>query len=275
MKLSIITCGKNDGYAGNFLKRLQLNLDKLNDNIKKLNVSDIEIIVVDWGSEIRLSDVLNTNNFEFIKFLHIPIDIGNVYSPDSSFSIVHSFNAGFLRSKGDYIFFIDGDSYVPYESFKKIYDLINNTGHYTFYWASRYHLPHEIHSSVSDILELDNVIENFEFYKNNWPHEKVDLGHFQGAAMGLLLDRNICDETSLYYEKLNRWGWLDIEIHNRISRNYRCLGDLEDLGFPFFHLDHHQIQKTGNNGINPTISSVSFRANDNNWGLKYENLILY
>ena len=32
MKLSIITDGKNDQYAGNFIQRLQFNLDKLNFN---------------------------------------------------------------------------------------------------------------------------------------------------------------------------------------------------------------------------------------------------
>jgi glycosyltransferase involved in cell wall biosynthesis len=278
MLLSIITSGKNDQYAGNFKQRHQHNLDKLNDSINKLNTNEIELIAVDWGSEEKLSDVLNTSNFTHTKFLHIPSEIAKKYSPDSGFSIVHALNAGFRRSKGRYIFFIDGDSYVPYESLALIYNIalsLDEEKEKTFFWASRYHLPYEIHSNTNDIREIDKNIEIWEQnQKQNWRHDKIKLHDFGGTAMGLLLSRDICEESTLYYEVLNKWGWLDIEIHHRLLTRYSCVGDLEDYGVSFFHLDHHSIQVKGQNGINPNYNSPRFEANDENWGLVNENLKL-
>ena len=63
--LSIITCGKNDQYAGNFLQRLQLNLSKLESNLKKFNITDVEILVTDWGSETPLHTILDITGFNF------------------------------------------------------------------------------------------------------------------------------------------------------------------------------------------------------------------
>jgi glycosyltransferase involved in cell wall biosynthesis len=276
MKLSIITSGKNDNYAGNFIQRLQHNLIKLDDNINKLNTNDIEVIVVDWGSEEKISDVLSNINFKHINFLYVPEDIGKQYSPDSNFSIVHSLNAGFRRSKGDYIFFIDGDSYVPFNSLKTIFDLVKDKNENIFYWASRYHLPYNIHSQTSNINDIDREIDVWEQnHKQSWKHDKINLSRFDGRAMGLLLSRNICDESTLYYEKLNKWGWLDIEIHNRIINKYKCWGDLEDLNIAFFHLDHHSVASMGQNGMNDPHNSSLFNSNDGSWGLINENLILY
>jgi glycosyltransferase involved in cell wall biosynthesis len=276
MKLSIITCGKNDNYAGNFIQRLQHNLTKLNDNIIRLNTTDIEVIIVDWGSEEKISDILDTTNFKHINFLYVPDNICKGYSPDSNFSIVHALNAGFRRSKGDYIFFMDGDGYVPFDSLKATFDLIKDKNENIFCWASRYHLPYEIHSQTLNIQDIDNEILKWEQNnKLNWGHNKVNLAYFGGAAIGLLLSRNICDESTLFYEALNKWGWLDIEIHNRLSSRYTCNGDLENLGVSFFHLDHHNVQSQGQNGTNNHHNPLSFNANNDNWGLINENLILY
>jgi hypothetical protein len=279
MLLSIITSGKNDQYAGNFIQRLQHNLNKLNDNIDKFSTNDIEVILVDWGSEEKLSDVLDISKFTHTQFLHISPDITQKYSPDSGFSIVHALNAGFRRSQGRYIFFIDGDSYIPFESLLLIYNIalsLDEEKEKTFFWASRYHLPYEIHSNTDSIEEIDKSIETWEQnQKRDWRHNKVDLQDFGGNAMGLLLSRDICEESTLYYEILNKWGWLDIEIHNRILTRYSCVGDLEDYGVSFFHLDHHSVQNKGQNGINPNYNSLKFEANNNDWGLINENLTLY
>lgn len=275
MKLSIITCGKNDNYAGNFIHRLQLNLSKLEFNLKNLNINDVEILVTDWGSEIPLHTILSTNEFKFTKFIHVPQHIAKYYSPDSEFSWGQSLNTGYRRSKGEYIFFIDGDSYIPEESFNKLYNLIKNfqPTDNIFYWASRYHLPYEIHSNVFNINNLDNYILNWKNNKNSWKHDKVNLSYFGGTAMGLLLNRVICDKSTLFYEKLNKWGHTDIEIHNRISSQYPCCGDLEDLDMYFFHLDHHNIQYgEQKNGSNSPINASNFKANNDNWGLMNEIL---
>lgn len=280
MKLSIITTGKNDSYAINFNQRLKNCLSKLINNIERLDIRDYEIILVDWGSDnnSRLSDVLDikSNN---LKFLYVNEEICKKYSPDSDFSFVHSANSGFRVSSGKYILFIDGDVYMPFESFNTLYNLINHEKENVFYWGSRYHLPFEKHYNVDDFNIIDNEIENHE---SDWKHDKVNLsGGFIGTAGALLLSRNICEESTCYYEALNKWGFLDIEINSRLVSKYQCDGDLEDNGIKLFHLDHHNIngQKNWggkNTGYNEHTYAGKFTANDvENWGLINENLEIY
>jgi glycosyltransferase involved in cell wall biosynthesis len=275
MKLSIITTGKNDSYAINFNQRLKNCLSKLINNIERLDIRDYEIILVDWGSDnnSRLSDVLDIKS-NHLKFLYVNEEISKKYSPDSDFSFVHSANSGFRVSSGKYILFIDGDVYMSFESFNTLYNLINHEKENVFYWGSRYHLPFEKHHNVDDFNIIDNEIENYE---NSWRHDKVNLsGGFIGTAGALLLSRNICEESTCYYEALNKWGFLDIELNSRLVSKYQCDGDLEDNGIKLFHLDHHNIKSGGQSGYNEHTYAGKFTANDvENWGLINENLEIY
>lgn len=279
MLLSIIAAGKNDGYAGNFMERLQFNIEKLNANLKKMNVTDVEIIVVDWSSNERLSDVMNTENFEFTKFLYVNPESAKRASPDNGFSSVHALNSGARRSEGKYVFFIDGDSYLSLHTTTKLYELcrdLDKNSEEAYFWATRYHLPYEIHSNCKTILELDSHIDNW--VKNNkqgWSHQKIDINNVIGP-MGLMLSRKYVNETTCYYEKLNKWGYIEIEFSKRVRPHIPCNGDLEDLDMFFFHLDHHSIGTQGKEKkANPNHNAPSFKANGDEWGLINENLEFY
>jgi glutamine cyclotransferase len=68
---------------------------------------------------------------------------------------------------------------------------------------------------------------------------------------------------------------VDVEMHNRYSREYRCLGDLDDMGMTFFHLCHKGIGGEVN-GFNPTNIAPNFKANGEGWGLiNEEDVIIY
>ena len=277
MLLSIITCGKNDDYSGDFVSRIQLNLSKLESNISQLNTDEIEIIVIDWGSENKLSSVLETNEFKYTKFYHVPENIASKYSPDSNFSYTKSMNTGYRRSLGKFVFFIDGDSYIPLHSLENLYNMVKQRQDpYTFFWASRFHLPYELHFNNPNLEKIDSFITDWSLEKRGWRHEKYSLTNFGGGMMGLLLSKNICEESTCWYEKHNKWGWVDLELNARMSSKYPCNGDLEDHNSYFFHLDHHFIGGKatwgGEKGYNPPQSSPYFRANDENWGLINEQL---
>ena len=126
--LSIVTCGKNDDFAGNFVQRLEHNLNKIIDSINKLKISDIEIIVTDWGSdpESKLSMISNIEKSDYIKFLYVSPELCRKYAPESNISVPHAINSGFRRSSGKFIMYIDGDSYIPKDSFEKLYNLLNH-----------------------------------------------------------------------------------------------------------------------------------------------------
>ena len=89
-----------------------------------------------------------------------------------------------------------------------------------------------------------------------------------------LINKEILHESTFLYEKLNKWGWLDIEFHLRITSQYPCLGDLVDVtGSDFYHLGHHEIQAGFQvHGSNINSGAQKFSANGDDWGLGNENL---
>lgn len=295
MNLTIVTCGRNDNFAGNFLQRLEHNLNKLSENIEKLGLeNEVEIIVTDWGSpdDSKISDVIKVDKKNFIKYLHVPYDLTIKYSPNSSFSLPHAMNAAVRRMSGRYMLSLDADSYVPLETFKGVYDLIlnDNSREYTFYWGSRYFIPYKTQIEVNNIQEMDELIKKWsdsgkptvrqEEMSNGWVHSKIyftnNMTAFSGGACALLINKEIAQSSNFLFEALTKWGWCDCEIHERLSTKYKCFGDLEDISGDFFHIGHHEV-KTGQDlhGWNPTIKANTFAANGENWGLGSENLIFY
>lgn len=287
MILTIVMCGRNDDFAGNFVQRLEHNLNKLVDNIDRLDIKDVEIIVTDWGSEedSKLYDVAKVPKRDYLKFLFVPNAMTTRYSPDSNFSIPHALNAAVRRMSGKYMLSLDGDSYVTLEMFEKIYDLVkNDTRDYIYYWGSRILMPYNVQTTINNIQEMDALIEDWKMRGRplvpqnqlhiGWAPSKVNLEHFGGGGCAILINREIVQEASFLYEKLTKWGWMDIEFHRRVSSKYPCLGLLEDIfQTDFFHIGHHE-KAVGHDvhGFNPNYISADFKANGEDWGLASENI---
>jgi hypothetical protein len=289
MLLTIATYGKNDNYAGNFVQRLEFNLCKLVENIDRLGIQDdVEIIVTDWGSTERLSDFCKVPKRDYLKFLYVPQETCNRCVPDSKFSIPHALNAAARRMNGDNLLCIDSDTYISFEGFSGIYNLLkNNKQDYVYYWSSRYHIPYNVQSRMRNIQEMDLMLDewielgkplvNRSELADGFFHDEINLDDFLGCACALLLDKRLVFESSLLYEKLTKWGWMDIEIYKRLrSYNYLPLGDLESvLNSNFYHIGHHEIT-TGNhvNGSNDNHVTNLLHANSDNWGMVNESLEL-
>ena len=291
MILTIATCGKNDDFAGNFVHRLELCLNKLIQNIDTLSLQDeVEILVTDWGSEdsSRLSDVCDVPYRKYLKFIYVSPDITRRIAPDSNFSVPHAMNAAARRMSGENFMYIDGDTFIPTTSFKGIIDILKSKStEYVHYWASRYLIPYKIQSEISDIYQMEDMLSQWKnlgkpivatsMKENGFVHSKIDLERFGGGACACLLDRNIVFETGFLLETLTRWGWMDVEAYNRISTKYKALGDLEIiLGSEFYHIGHHE-KAVGHDvhGFNPFTISPTFKANGEDWGLASENLEIY
>ncbi len=286
--LTIVTCGKNDDFAGNFVQRLEHNLNKLVDNIDTLDIKDVEILVTDWGSneDKKLYDVCNVENRDYLKFLHVPYDICKKYSPDSEFSVPHAINSGIRRANGNFVLYIDGDSYIPTESFKKMYELLksHNPEDNVYYWASRFMIPYKYQSNAKNIQDMDILLKKWiddgkitsgvTEIADHFFLSKANLSNFMGGAMGLLVSKRIAFETTFLFEQLTKWGWMDVEFFQRMSYRYRCMGDLlELLDCEFYHIGHHEV-KVGHDvhGFNPYLRPTNFKANPDNWGLADEKL---
>ncbi len=278
--MTFIIPGKNDNYCGNFIKRINTNINKLCDNIVKLRQeNNYSILICDWGSpdSCKLSDSIEINHPHLVEFLHIPSSITDKIS---NFSGVHCWNAAFRRTLTPFVMFLEGDTYIPYESFKKIDELLSN-GIIKCAWGSRIHIPYEVHIHCKSFIDLDLRIQEYNSNtETSWLHQKIDNKIFMGGATSLLIERNIYESSTGVWEKLTGWGWSDIEFHNRISTKFNFDHDLEYFGIIEYAQNHEiigndHLSDRKKNGINPQVNSPVFEANDTDWGLFNEKLQKY
>ena len=276
MLLSILIPGKNDNYRNNGTKTLELNLKQSIKNLKNLNKDDVEIVLCDWGSEKKIIDEVVTEKHENFKCVYVKPEIAKKYNKSANYSIVHPINTAFRNSKGKYVIFWDSDCYVKSEDFTKLYNFVKKMDQnkdMNFYWGSRFHIPYEIYTPISNVEEVDNYLN----LKPELKHDKINVNNFMGCSISILMNRQIWEQSTGWYEELTYWGWQDIEFHNRLATRYKFGGDLEDFGINFYHLNQPLDPTTHINKTlyNMQLNSHKFDANNINWGLYNENLELY
>jgi len=273
MILSILVPGKNDNFRYNGSKTIEFNIHQTLDNIEKSKIKDVELVLCDWGSEVKIIDKISNKRKNF-KCVYVPPDIAKKYNGQANYSIVHPINTAFRNSSGKYVCFWDSDCFVLLDSFLKLYEFVQqmeSTQDMHFYWGSRFNIPYEQYNEMQSHSELVAKIKSgIQVY-----HDKIaGGGKFMGASISLLMNRHLWEDSTGWYENLPYWGWQDIEFHHRLMKRYSYGGDLEDWGMQFFHL----LQPAKNDGnknkhlMNPSINATFFRANPPSWGLANEKL---
>jgi predicted glycosyltransferase involved in capsule biosynthesis len=276
MLLSILIPGKNDNYRNNGTKTLELNLKQTIDNLNKLNKNDVEIVLCDWGSKIKITDQIIQETCSNFRCVYVNPEITQKYNKLANYSIVHPINTAFRNSKGKYVIFWDSDCLVTYENFVNLYNFVENmekNNDRKFYWGSRFHIPYEVYTPMKEISELHTYLET----NPNLLHDKIDVLNFAGCSISILMNRDLWQESTGWYEELIYWGWQDIEFHNRLLSRYQFGGDLEDFNIKFYHLNQPiDIGEHKNKVVfNSQINSNKFTANNSDWGLANENLEIY
>lgn len=272
MLLSILIPGKNDNYRENGSKTLQLNLQQAINNLQDFPTDDVEIMLCDWGSEKKIIDEIITDKHPNFKCVYVPQDIAKKYNKSSNYSIVHPINTAFRKSTGKYVIFWDSDCFLPLEEYKKLYFFVNKMNKendLNFYWGSKYHIPYEVYTSMS-VAQVNNYIATTESFM----HDKISINNFMGCGISILMNRQLWEESSGWYEELTYWGWQDIEFHYRLCKKYKFGGDLEDHNIKFYHLNQkiNQQDHSKKNLYNPQKNAEHFKANPENWGLNNESL---
>lgn len=283
--LSIVLQGRNDGYMENFEWRLSTSINKISQNIANLNYSGIvQIILVDWGSEKPLTDVLKLNNYakDYLDVIYVEKQIADKYNRDSEYSMVHAINTGIRRASGKYTMFCDGDTYISLETMKNIVELIVGKSDISIpldqslLMASRNHIPKSFQFSNPSLTEIDNFIKEKQTELN---HDKINLTDFVGMATAYLMSSEIWRDCTGFDESLIYWGWFDIDLFYRIKSTYQIY-DFENLGMPFYHLEHYSnsqnryMNAENSRKINLAVMPQTFAPNNSRWGLSDELLSL-
>lgn len=273
MLLSILVPGKNDNFRKSNSKVLKFNLQKTIQNIKDLGVDDVELVLCDWGSEKKIVDEIVTEKHSNFKCVYVFPEIAQKYNGDWSYSIVHPINAAFRNSLGKYVIFWDSDCFVPYDTFEKLYSFVkhmDSVDDMSFYWGSRYNVPYEQYSFMETPEEMETYLKGSPDLHQD---PMIYNGSFGGCGISLLMNRTLWESSTGWWEKLQYWGWQDIEFHNRLCTRYTYGGNLNDSGMNFYHLmfDVSGL-KHPNFRANPTINSEQFESNPPSWGLQNETL---
>ena len=278
--ISIIMQGKNDNYLENFIQRLTFCLSKHIDNIKTLGLEkEVQIVLTDWGSDVKLIDVLDVD-FSLIKYIYVTPEMAKAYNGEAKYSYVHALNVSARHSDGEFILWGDSDGFLPLQSFKQIYLLIQEMKKLNinkFFWGSRYHIDRKDYKDFKKIKEIDNYLDNLMMTQSfsTLKHDQIDCSNFGGFGGLLLLTKSMYHDSTGMWEKLVHWGWQDVEFHRRLLNKYEFGGDLERIDANVYHLEHWE-----NRGVDPFpflvnehfIDAPLFNINGESWGLGNEKL---
>lgn len=269
MLLSIIIPGKNDNFRKNTSQVLKFNLQQTIDNIKLIGANDVELVLCDWGSEVKILDDIELKKHDNFKCVYVPPKVAKKYNNGASYSVVHPLNTAFRRTSGEFVIFWDSDCFVTFKSFKILYGFVKKmkeSNDMSFYWSSRIDIDFNEYNSFSNLDELNTYLKNRE-------PVKVDFNPAHGCASAILMNRTLWESSTGWWESLPHWGWQDIEYHNRLLQRYKYGGNLNEFGIDIYHLTCNEF---GNDKCyfppNPQINSLVFECNSKDWGLNNEDL---
>lgn len=278
--LSLIIGGRNDNFMGNFKWRLAATLNFMAESLSRIGrLDDVEVVVCDWGSErpLHLEMKLTPLARQIARFVVVPPHIAEPLQQDSPFPIPIVQNVAIRRCRGKYIAQTDSEILFTDNALDRLLKILE--GHIdvgvspdrALLVASRKHVPYELTMCQPSIKELETYLLQ---YGAMLPGEFLIPGIGTPSALALM-HRALWDELGGYDERLIYWGWMEIDLYLRIGQKYPWL-DTGNAGVIVYHLEHYpkNDRTDQRRKANPTQVPVTFRANDDNWGLCNEPLAI-
>lgn len=276
--LSIVITGRNDNYLGDFKYRITTCINFLARSAEKINrLSDIELVVVDWNSEVPLYEVLSLSKEaeEITKFIIVPPDIASQYNKNGlPFHPMCSVNTGIRRSRGRYIMLIPADVLVTPIALNNLLILLEEKivtvfdVKKTMLNVGRKWIPWQIVERKPGMDEWDRYLQ---MHCSNLWYQSALPGLASGMG-ALIISRELWYGSQAFIEKFDGWGWSDIELDLRINQRYPSIV-LTYFGIVFYDMEQRpKERKMYKYHYNPHEVSYYFEARNPNWGLKNHTL---
>jgi len=238
----------------------------------------VEIIVVDWGSDIPLSETLTlgADAVGLVSFLHVPDALARQKQRDSPFSEVFALNAAARRSRGEYIGRIDADTLVDRRFFATFFQLIDGSRETgirmdsTFLFSRRRTIPYRFVKRCPPLGQVSYFIDRFG---HRLPIENKNLPFFKAAVGIMLMHRTLWEDCGGYDERLIYMNFMEIDLALRLSQKYELADWGMIAGHDYYHLEHYHPFKRRytRRKTNPYVvadnKDNAFCPNGPDWGL--------
>jgi hypothetical protein len=271
--LSIVLCGRNDNYMGNYLYRLGTAINYLARNLEYAErAGSVEILVGDWNSDVPLAESLPLNAAArtITRFVQTSPALARAAQPAGRF--FHNplaSNTALRRANGQFVMMTDADGLIPLHSLRSLFALLEGKSRLpvnlneTFFIADRRHVPWEV---VQRQPTLDGWDEYLLTHGGDLPVDRgaPGLGICQNAW---LAHRDIWQACRGLNEQMHYWGWTDAELTLRMNQRHPSI-QLAGLGVVIYHMEHWPRNKRSPfPQCNPHIVTKTFASNDAGWGL--------
>lgn len=271
--ISFVLSGRNDNYLGDFKYRITTAINYLCRNVKKIGrLKDIEVIIVDWNSEIPLAQAICIAKEinEACKFIYVPPAIASKYNPNNRpFNGSVALNVGIARADGQFILIMSADILFSETSLYNLFLLLDKKRNTVFDLnkammnISRKDIPWQIVEKKPCLLEWDRYLQLHNKYLLH------QIG-FPGLNMGngaILMNNSIWKKAQGLNENFKNWGGGDAEIGLRINQSYPSI-DLDYFGIIVYDMQQRPEERQTIIDDNPEIIPISIEAGNLNWGLK-------
>jgi len=271
--LTLLFGARNDTYMGDFKFRFSTCLNLLARNLEKIGrLADVEVLVVDWNSDVPLHTVLPLSREarQLVHFIVVPPEVARPAQKDSPFPIPIVQNVAIRRARGQFIAQTDSDILFTGSSLRTLFDVIDGRVaevpiHASLMVASRRHMPFQ------QILRKPSLDEIDAYLARNasvFPKEEFFPGFATPSALAMV-HRDHWRNCRGYDEQLIYWGWMEIDLYLRLTQRMPWY-DLAGFGVNLIHIEHYTAPRSAAANprkMNPTAVSKTFEVNDEEWGL--------
>lgn len=283
-RLSIIFTGRDDDYSPDFKYRISTSINYITRTLTRTGrLSDVEILVTDWGSDAPLSRSLTLlpAASEICRFVYVPPSvIRRAQKGNESFPISLAPNIALRRARGEYLMVLNAGALIPEHSLEILLKLTEGKLHLPLAWDQTYFLL-RLHGIPWRFVERQPDLEEWDRYLllnpsvmryENWP--LLCLG--EGAG-GMMMHRHLWDKFRGFDEEMAGWGGNDYELAMRVTRHHPW-ADLSSFGVFVFKMAPSPLGRRPRLVLAALPEEKRFRisktdaVNDEDWGLSGEEL---
>jgi len=273
--VSFVLCGRNDNYLGDFKYRITTTVNHLCRNVNKIGrLKDIEVIIVDWNSEIPLAQEIYIDKeiSEVCKFIYVPPEIASKFNPNNgTFTHSAAINVGIARAKGEFILMTSADILFSEPSLHNLFLLLDKKSNATFdlnktaMYISKKDISWQIVEKKLCLFELERYLQ---LHNNSLP---VFIGYpsLLGGVGAILMNKSIWKIAQGFNENFKDWGGNDNDLGLRIFQSYPSIY-LDYFGIITYDMREKPEEKQAIIAAAniPEITPFSIETGNLNWGLK-------